>query len=264
MIRLNKILWLAVLAAFSCGSKETYAPADRQESREAKALLQGVWTDEETEEVMFRAKGDSIYYPDSTSQPAAFSIYGDTLVLDNTSYLIEKQSEHVFWFHNHRGDVIKLIKNASSDVEQAFVHDESPRVLTYNEVVKRDSVVMYGGQRYHWYIAINPTRYKVPVKSYNADGIEVVNVYYDNIMHISVFRGAAKLFSCDVRKEQYSDRIPADFLKEAVLSNMEFNRVDGQGFHFDATVCKPDGASCYRVENIVSLDGHMNTRLVEY
>jgi hypothetical protein len=255
---------MAMLTAFSCGSKEPQSPAHRAESREAKALLQGVWIDGETEEVMFRAKGDSIFYPDSTIQPACFKIYGDTLVLGNTSYQIEKQSEHVFWFRNHSGDLIKLTKNVNPEIDQAFVHDDTPQVLTYTEVVKRDSVVMYDGQRYHWYIAINPTRYKVPVKSYNADGMEVVNVYYDNIMHISVFRGAAKLFSTDVRKQQYADRIPADFLNEAVLSNMEFSRVDAQGFHFDATICKPDGASCYRVENIVSLDGRMNTRLVEY
>lgn len=264
MNRLQYILLLVLLALTACGSKDVKTPVEKSESRQAKALLQGVWIDEETEDVMFRAEGDSIFYPDSMSQPAHFMIYGDTLLLGTTSYRIEKQSENVFWFRNQSGETVKLVKNDNPDVDSIFVRDETPNVMTYTEVVKRDSVVMYGGQRYHWYIAINPTRYKVPVKSYNADGIEVVNVYYDNIMHISVFRGAEKLFSTDVRKQLYEGKIPADFLGQAVLSNMEFNKVDAQGFHFDATVCRPDGASCYRVENIVTLDGRMNTKLIEY
>lgn len=264
MSKIQYVVVVALLALYACGSKEAKPVQQRTESLQAKSLLQGVWIDEETEDVMFRAEGDSIFYPDSMSQPAHFMIVGDTLQLGTNTYRIEKQSEHVFWFVNQSGDIVKLVKNVNPEIDSSFVHDETPNVMTYTEVVKRDSVVMYNGQRYHWYIAINPTRYKVPVKSYNADGIEVVNIYYDNIMHISVFQGAEKLFSSDIRKQMYEGKIPADFLGQAVLSNMEFGKVDAQGFHFDATVCRPDGASCYRVENIVSLDGRLNTKLIEH
>lgn len=265
---MKKVLYISLavwLLTAGCGSRDGQAPDGvRKESRQAKALLQGVWMDHETEDVLFQAEGDTIYYPDSTSQPARFAIYNDSLLIGPAAYAIVKQTEHVFWFCNQNGDTVKLIKNDNPETEQVFVKGESPRVLTYTEVVKRDSIVMYGGERYHWYIAINPTRYKVPVKSYNDDGLEVVNVYYDNIIHVSVFHGAEKLFSTDVRKQLYKGKIPASFLEQAILSNMEFVRVDEQGFHFDATVCRPDGASCYRVDNIVSRDGRMNTKLVEY
>ena len=40
-------------------------------------MLQGVWEDEETDEVLFKLQGDSVYYPDSTSMPA-YSILRNT------------------------------------------------------------------------------------------------------------------------------------------------------------------------------------------
>lgn len=258
------LLGLALLSA--CGSKEGGGGdgRDRSESREAKAMLQGIWMDEETEEVAFRAKGDTIFYPDSTSQPSYFRIVDDSLLLGSQAYRIEKQSPNVFWFHNQNGDVVKLVKSDDPDAQSNFVHDESPKILTYTEVVKKDSVVMFNGQRYHWYLAINPTKYKVSTTSYNDNGMEVRNVYNDNIMHISIFQGATQLFSRDFKKQMYTGKIPADFLQQSILSNMEFARVDDRGFHFDATVCIPDGASCYRVENVISLKGVLSTTLIEY
>lgn len=227
-------------------------------------MLQGIWIDEETEEVSFRAEGDTIFYPDSTSQASYFCIVHDSLVLGNQRYFIEKQTQHVFWFRNQNGDIVKLVKSDNPAEQESFVHDNQPKILTYTEVVKTDSVVMYNGQRYHWYLAINPTKYKVTITSYNDNGMEVNNVYYDNIMHISVFQGATQLFSRDFKKQMYTEKIPASFLQQAVLSNMEFSRIDAQGFHFDATLCIPDGASCYRVENVISLKGELTSQLVEY
>ena len=141
---------------------------------------------------------------------------------------------------------------------------DTPPVLSYSHQVKIDSVIVYGGNRYHWYIAINPTKYKVTTRSYNDDGLEVENVYYDNIMHVSVFQGSRQLFSSDFRKQQYAGKVPAEFLEEAVLGNMEFSHVDAAGLHFVATLCIPDGASCYLVESLVSYQGQMTMQLVEY
>ncbi len=71
--------------------------------------------------------------------------------------------------------------------------------MNYTHQVKIDSVVTFNGERYHWYIAINPTKYKVTKRTFNDDGLEVENVYSDNIMHISFFKGAQQLFSSDFR-----------------------------------------------------------------
>jgi len=259
---------LALTSCSSSPSSSSAASADiatEQESGEAKALLQGIWIDEDTEEVSFRVVGDTIFYPDTISQPTYFKIVKDSLVLGavGVRYAIEKQTEHVFWFKNQNGDVVKLQKSDDPIHVFAFVHDR-PQVLTYTEVVKSDSVVFYNGERYHWYIAINPTKYKVHAKSYSNDGMEVDNVYYDNIIHVSLFQGATKVFSSDFKKQEYGGKIPAKFLEQSVLSKMEYTGVDAKGFHFVATICIPGGASCYKAENIIAFNGQLSTTLIEY
>ncbi len=252
----------------ACSSKTPTASSVEEvesESQEAKRLLQGIWVDDDTEEVSFKVVGDTIFYPDTVSQPTCFKVVRDSLVLGSigTKYPIVKQSPHVFWFKNQNGDLVKLQKSDDPVHAFAFVQDK-PKVLTYTEVVKTDSVVLYNGQRYHWYIAINPTKYKVHATSYNDDGVEVDNVYYDNIMHVSIFNGRQKLFSTDFKKQLFGSKIPERFLSQAVLSNMEYDTVDSRGFHFVATICIPDGAACYKAEILISFDGQVTTTLIEF
>lgn len=267
MIRTNHLpLSLFLLFAVITGCKDKASGGnDVTENKEAESLLQGIWKDNDTEEVTFKVEGDSIFYPDSTSLPTAFKVYGDTLVMGTPSakYPIEKQTTHLFWFKNQNGDLIKLVKSEDTADTLAFA-DEQPKVLTYNEVVKRDTVVNYGGERYHCYIAINPTKYKVVRTTYNNDGVGVDNTYYDNIIHISVFKGAAQLYSRDFRKQMYARFVPKQFLSQSILSDMVFNKVDGNGFHFNATICVPDGASCYMLDTKISLHGKMSMELLEY
>ena len=234
------------------------------EDKEAKAMLQGVWVDEESGDVSFRVSGDTIYYADATSMPAYFRIYKDSLYLGSgTSYGIVKQTEHLFWFNNQNGDLLKLRKSDGSE-DEVVQESTAPSILTYSHQVKIDSVVSYNGNRYHWYIAINPTKYKVAKRTYNEDGLEVENVYYDNIMHVSVFLGARKVYSSDFRKQQYKGIVPDAFLDEAILANMEFSHIDNEGLHFNATLCVPDGATCYMVESTISYTGVASMKLVEY
>lgn len=255
------LLVSALLVLFSCGQP---AQAPREENREAKSMLQGIWIEEESEEVSFRAEGDTIFYPDSTSQPASFSVVGDSLLIGTHSYHIVKQTPHLFWFQNQAGDVVKLRKSDDPLHEQDFAAESHSAVVIADKVVKRDSVVFYNGERYHWYIDINPTKYKVVKTTYNDDGVSVDNVYYDNIIHISIFKGSARLYSSNLRKQQYAQYVPENFLQQAILGNMQFDRVDAQGFHFAATLCIPDGASCYMVSTDVSFDGQLTMKLLEY
>lgn len=256
------LLLTAVLTLFSnCQGSKSEASS---EDKGAKEMLQGVWVEEESGDVSMRIKGDSIFYTDSTSMPAYFRIIGDSLVMGSgTSYAIVKQTPNLFWFMNQNGDVVKLQKSNDPVDETEFVHD-TPQIMTYTHQVKTDSVVMYNGERYHWYIAINPTKYKVVKRSYNDDGLEVENIYYDNIMHVSVFQGARRLFSSDFRKQMYAKLVPESFLNEAILVNMEYSRADAQGLYFNATLCVPDGASCYLVETCISYIGQMTMQVVEY
>ena len=263
---MNKLLITitsVVLASMllSCGNN-----APQAESREAKALLQGTWMDNETEDVLFRMKGDTVYYADSTSMPAYFKVVGDTLYIGkNAGYYIEKHTDHLLWFKNQNGELMKLVKANEETLKDAV--EEEPqsqtKVQTLTEVVKRDTVVFKDGQRYHCYIAINPTRYKVTYQTVNEDGLNVEEVFYDNIVNISIFKGSDQVFKRDMHKQDYVGQVKNDFLEKAILNDMTFKKADAEGFHFIASLCQPNGASCYLVDNIISNNGEIHFKLAE-
>lgn len=259
------IAWIYVLLAVVTGCRQgNVNPQQLPESKEAKQLLQGVWTDEETEDVVFKIQGDTVFYVDSTSMPAYFKVVGDTLYIgDAVGYFIEKQTDHVIWFKNQAGERVKLVKNDERDDEEVFEKGKA-EILSLSGVLKRDTVVMYDNKRYHLYIVVNPTRNKVVRHTLNEDGLDVENVFYDNVIHVSVFQGANKLFSKDFRKQQYQQRVPASFLEQSILNNIEYDKTDAQGFHFNASVCAPGDASCYLIEHVISFDGMLSTQLLEY
>ena len=171
----------------ACSGQQKPA-SERSESREAKRLMQGVWLDD-SESAVFQAKGDTVYYADSTSMPAYFRVVDDTLYIGKEGrYHIEKQTEHLLWFKSETGELTKLSKSDDEVLKEVFAQTK-PQVLTLTQVLKRDTVVYYNGQRYHLYVAINPTKYKVSRHVLNEDGLDVENVYYDNIIHLGGWRG---------------------------------------------------------------------------
>ena len=185
--------------------------------------------DQDTETAVFQMKGDTVYYADSTSMPAYFRVIDDTLYIGSTGrYFIEKQTEHVLWFKSATGETSKYVKSENDEMDRVFEQTQ-PQILELTEVLKRDTVVFYEGERYHLYIAVNPTKYKVSRQSVNDDGLTVENAYYDNIIHLSIFKGS-----------------------------------DASGFHLNASLCVPEEASCYLVDQVVSFKGQTSTQLLEY
>ncbi len=265
MIRLRVFGVLSFLMLFlSCSKQSGNAPAAIEESREAKALMQGIWIDSETENVIFRVKGDTIFYPDTISQPSYFRIVDDTIEIGRSQYQILKQAQHVFWFRNQSNDVVKLQKSSDPADSLFFTHTVTRTLPVITDVVKKDSVVFYKGERYHWYIAINPTKILVSKTSYSHDGMESVTNYYDNIIHVSVFQGDKKLYSSNIKKAMYKSYIPETFLTNSILGDMQFNHVDDNGFHFNTTICDPEGTSCYLVSTDIGFDGSLNMELLDY
>ena len=256
---------LVILLAltFSCG-QQPKPVEQREESREAKQLLQGVWMDEDMETAVFQMKGDTVYYADSTSMPAYFRVIGDTLYIGTSGrYFIEKQTEHLLCFKMPSGETARYVKSDDKELGRVF-EQTKPQILELTEVLKRDTVVFFEGERYHLYIAVNPTKYKVSRQVVNDDGLTVENAYFDNIIHLSIFKGAAQIFSRDFHKKAYERLVPAQFMQHAILNNMEFNQVDAQGFHFNASLCVPEDASCYLVDQVVSFKGKPSAQLLEY
>ena len=258
------ILSAVLLLVTACKPQpQPSAEAPSGEDKAAKELLQGVWIDELTSEVTFRAKGDTVYYADGTSLPAYFRIVGDTLELGKQGYKIVTLTDDCLAFLNQAGDEVRLVKG-DEEVQADTLALSQPQVLQVSEVVQRDSVVMYGGERYHWYIYVNPTKYRVTRTTTNTDGVEIEKEYYDNIIHVSLFQGKRKLFSENFSKKMFTRDVPEQFLTQAILGNMQYSHVDAEGFHFDATICIPDEASCYVIETLVALDGTVSMKLLDY
>lgn len=259
------ILLLAcfLLGVAACGQKSEKKQPEIKEDTAAKKLLQGIWLDgDDEDDVAFRVKGDTIYYPDSTSRPVYFYIVGDTLVMKgaNTSkYPIVNQAAHIFQFKVQNGDIVKLVKTDDQSYLQQFSH-EQPVTLNQNTLVKRDTVVNAGNEKLHLYVQVNPTTFKVYKSSYNDDGVVVDNVYHDNIVNVNIYQGSRKIFGRDFRKEDFKGQVPHEFLKQSILSDIVFRKVDADGVHYKVVLAMPDSSMSYQVEIIISLEGKMTIK----
>lgn len=180
-IRLHNILalLLAAVAVVACGPKAQKSEGKTEEDKVAKQMLQGIWINADDESVEFKVKGDTIFYPDSTSYPAYFQIFKDTLVIhgadDTMKYPIVKQAPHLFVFKNSNNETVKLTLSEDALDKLQFENNQT-KVLNQNRLVKKDTVVANGDMRYHCYVQVNPTTYKVIKSTYNDEGVEVDNV----------------------------------------------------------------------------------------
>ena len=255
------LLIVGILICFSsCRKSSNNAKEASKEDLAAKKMLQGIWVDEDEQDVAFKAKGDTIFYPDSTSQPVYFQIIDDTLVLHGANlakYPIVKQTRHLLVFRNQNGDEVRCVLSEDPD-DASFFSSKHPLPINQNQLIKRDTVIEHNGERYHCYVQVNPTTYKVISPSYNDDGVEVDNVYYDNIINLNVFHGADRLFGGDFKKRQFAKWVPAQFLNESILSDMVFDRCDDKGIHYTASLIKPgDSMGSYLVDVMVGYHGHL-------
>lgn len=261
-------LCICVALLLACGRNS------RQESETAHSkvpadttlrLLQGIWIDEETSMAFCKIEGDSIFYPDTMNVPLRIKANKDTLTLigrETVNYPIDRVTENIFCFHSVTGDIVRLRKSDDLNDTIYFSHTP-PKPIVYNEVVKKDTVVYQEGERYRCYIYVNPSKHKVYKQSYTNEGVAVENVYYDNVIHICVYKGKVCLYSRDYSRKSFSSIIPEGFLQQAILSDMKYGFTDKDGFHFNATVCIPDGASCYVTDICVSPEGNVRMELVQ-
>ena len=258
---INVCLYVSLLTFFvitigSCGKKEKAKDDAEKENIEAKKMLSGIWMDADEESVIFKAAGDSLFYPDSTSAPVKFIIRDDTLFLiggRTSKYKIVKQTPNVFVFFNNNGELIRLVRSENVNDSLLFVRSSNISV-NQNKVIKSDTIVSNDAKSYHCYAQINPTTYKIYRTSMNDEGIEVENVYYDNTVHVSVFSGATKLYSKDFRKSDFASYVPKGVLEQCVLSDVRFESIDSSGFKYSAILAIPDTPSCFIVNLMLSFD----------
>lgn len=266
-MKARQIVTLVGAVMIGCASckKSSQPSASPTEDLQAKKLLQGVWISGDDESPVLMAKGDTIFYPDSTSMPVAFRINADTLYLKGRTtlaYPIELQTEHAFSFRNADGELVSLVKSEDA-ADFTYFEMQQPVVLNQRRLIKRDTVVAGPADRYHCYVQVNPTTYKVYKTSFNDSGMEVSNVYYDNTVHFAIFRGAQRLYSHDFRKQDFARLLPMVDMSETVLSDMEFDSADDGGIRYVALLGIPDTATSYVVEVTVNYQGRLSMKVAD-
>ena len=263
MLRIVFTVILLIGILVSCQERHDMKIQQPKEDLRAKELLQGIWIDSDEDQPSFRIKGDSMFYPDTTSQPARFRIVADTLIIDGANsvkYPIVRQTEYTFNFVNQNGETVRLVK--SEDKEDAdFFFSDQPAVLNQLQTIKRDTVIFSGNERYHCYVQVNPTRQKVLKSTYNDDGVEVDNVYYDNSIRLILFHGAHRLYQHDFHREDFRNMVPNDFLKQSVLSDLVYSRHNVVGVVYEAQLAIPDSQSSFVVDVTVTYNGRMSMKV---
>lgn len=256
------LLFSAVMVVASCSSHGN-RQEEVKENLAAKKSLQGIWLDDEGDDVAFRIKGDTVFFPDSTSAPAYFKIERDSFVIvggNTVKYHIVKQTPHLFVFVNQNGERVKLVKTNDESYLDLFA---PKKILSVNQnrVVKCDTVFYHGDEKYHCYVQVNPTSFKVVKASFNDDGVEIDNVYNDNIVNLNVYNGSKRLFSRDFRKTDFNKEIPYDFMRQVVFSDITPINADEEGLHFTAVLVIPETSISYIVEIVIGYNGKMIKRI---
>lgn len=257
-----RYIFIAVIAltVFSCNDRRQ---VDQLSDSTSEAMLEGVWVNEDEETAVFKIVGDTLYYPDKSLLPMHFRIYRDTMYVDGgigAKYAIEKLSDNVFQFRNQNDDVVRLVKSDDSVFQQTLSDAEDPVQDINQELLKRDTIVMGGQTRYHCYVQVNPTTYKVVKNQLSDEGIGVGKIYYDNIVHIAVYIGARRVYSRDFRKQDFSDYVDEEILSHCILSDIVYMDSGNEGVTFQAQLRIPGSASSYITDIFVSSDGEMTIR----
>ena len=255
---------LALLLGTACTSSPQQA-TNEQEDTYAKHQLQGWWLDEVTEAPVFRMQGDTLYYNDPSIAPVAFKVVKDSLKTygsQPTAYHIETINEYSLSIQSIQGDILQLRK-AESELDSMQLVPAPEEETQVSNVLQKDRIVYYNNVRYRGYVYINPSNTKVVVPTLSDQGLEVDNIYYDNIIHICVFDGKKKLFSKDIHKQYFEGILSEEFLQRGILSDMDFIDVTANGYHYQATLCIPNAASCYLVNLFVSFQGDISYELAE-
>ena len=262
---IKKAIWLAGLICLTaCSTPKSKTSIDENEDREAKSLLQGLWMDEATETLLWRIEGDTIYYMDARIAPLAFKVVGDSMKTYGSmpaAYYIRKQGEFAFWIQSSMGETLRLSK-VEDEVESVAFTTGMEEKSTTPEVLQKDHIITYNNVRYRGYVYINPTQIKVYNPEITEEGLEIDNVYYDNIIHICVYEGTKKLFGKDIKKEDFKDILPDEYCQRAILSDMDFIGVNASGYQYQATVCIPNSAGCYLIHISIHRNGDMEYELV--
>ena len=228
------LLLLAILSLAACKNQGGEATR-KQEDQEAKKLLQGIWLYEDGE-TAFMANGDSIFFPDTTSLPVQF------------------------WIANPSGDEIKVTKTSNNALRADFLQAR-PYALNTFRTFDSDTVVSNDMGFFDTRIHVETTSDQVIRSSYNGQGIEVDNMYLDNVARITTYNHGKLVYSHDFRKAEFSELVPADFLEKCILRGITFSHAAGDALYYDVSIGIPDASTTYVIALRINSKGKVEKKL---
>lgn len=86
-------------------------------------------------------------------------------------------------------------------------------------------------------------------------------MYFDNTIHVGIYKQTEKIFSKDFYKKDFSKFVPSDFLRQSVLSDIILNNSDNKCLHYQAQLVIPDSYLSYIVNIDISTEGKMSMRI---
>ena len=247
---------VAVSILLSCCSKgEQTAPTEPQADTTAMRLMEGIWLNDDGEPSLCIV-GDSIFFPYNASAPLRFTVISDTIIMfgsNEVKYPLLQLSAATLQFLNPTGDSVTLQKSETGSEDDVIFrqsppansHENPPFAINQGRKVKRDTVVYVSGERYHCYMQVNPTTFKVYKSSLNDDGVEIDDIYYDNTVYIAVFTGRQKLYSHEFRKADFARLIPQQMLPQTILSDISLDKTGMQNIVFRAQLAIPDSPTSF-------------------
>ena len=235
-----------------------------REDRDAKNMLQGIWTNAETGELSFCAIGDTLYFPDRAIRPDYFCIVDDSLEIhgaDIDRYAVYRQSAHLFYFYNLYGELVKLRKSTFSS-DSVFFSNMPGRVYK-DKTISKDSLISYQGKNYHYHVSIKPNKETVLKQIYTHDGIQVDNIFPDYTINLKVQSDEKVIYNDEIKKVEYGKAVPSSFLYQSVFSDFAFQRIDSKGLHYIAVLAIPDARISYNIETLINYQGKQEIILEE-
>ena len=253
---------LVALSALSACRNRDAGYQMSHEDKQAKEMMQGIWTNGESSDPAMLAKGDSIFYPDSACMPVRFWIYQDTLYLQGqhiNGYKITKQAPHLLKFLNQNGDEVRLVKSGDKTLLTFFNY----HVYAMNTFLEQsqDTVIRTDLGYFESKVHVQTTSDKVVKSTYNDNGVEVDNMYLDNVAALRLYNHGTPVFAHDFRKQEFQSLIPKDFLSRSILRKMYFTHADAKALYYYVIIGIPDADTTYVIELRVTPDGRMTKKL---
>lgn len=120
------------------------------------------------------------------------------------------------------------------------------------QVSKTDQSITYKGGEYKSFI------HRIPSDSLPRVKDEQGNVFVDNKITLRLTRGNQKVFSRTFTKQSFSSLLSGEFMKNAILEGMVFDKTTPQGFVYAVSVSYPQTDLYIPLSVTIAPDGKMS------